>query len=222
MHDRRIDGEPHTFGNAGALFMNAMTWYDHETRSIWSQPWGRAILGPLNGVQLNLLPSQVTTWASWRSEHPDTLAMVNDLDRLSPRTRQGFIPYFVIGLLLNGQAKAYYYRDAEAQGVINDVLGDIPILLWAAEENFHAYVRQAAGQTLTFRASAAGLMDEETGSTWDVARGLATSGPLKGHALQPVPGSTAFDWAWRDFYPQSEFYAPLNSVRTINPQSAPK
>ncbi len=207
MHDRRIDGVAHTFGNAGALFMNAMTWYDHETQSIWSQPWGRAIIGPYKGVQLNLLPSELTTWASWKQEHPETLAMINDVDRLGTR-RQGFSPEFVIGVILAGQAKAYYYTDVEAAGVINDILGDVPIVVWATDEAFHVYVREAAGRALTFRAEGDALVDEETASTWDVARGLAKSGSLKGESLQPVPSLSSYDWAWADFYPDSEFYAP--------------
>jgi len=207
VHDRRIDGETVTFGNAGALFMRAMTWYDHKTQSIWSQPWGRAIIGPLKGVQLFLIPSQVTTWGSWKQEHPETLAMINDVDRVGLR-RQGFSENFVIGLILAEQSKAYYFRDAAAQGVINDRLGDFPIVVWAAGDIFHAYIRQVGERTLTFRAEGEALVDEETGSTWDVARGLAVDGPLKGEVLQSVPGSTAYDWAWRDFYPDSEFYTP--------------
>lgn len=207
MHDRRIDGVAHTFGNAGALFMNAMTWYDHETRSTWSQPWGRAIIGPLKGVQLNLLSSQLTTWVSWKAEYPDTLVMVNDVDRLGSR-RQGFSQDFVIGLVLAGEAKAYYYTDAESAGVINDSLGDTPVVLWVSGESFHAYVRQVAGRTLTFRADGEVLVDEETGSTWDPVRGLAKTGSLKGESLQPVPSLSSYDWAWRDFYPDSEFYTP--------------
>jgi hypothetical protein len=120
--------------------------------------------------------------------------------------RQKFDPDFVIGLLLAESAKAYYYRDVAAEVVVNDVLGDIPIFVWAADNNFHAYIRQAAGQALTFRMQNGELVDEETGSVWDLGRGLATDGPLKGESLQPVPGSTSYDWAWVDFYPESAFY----------------
>jgi hypothetical protein len=207
VHDRRIDDQPHIFGNAGALFMNAMTWYDHETQSIWSQPWGRAIQGELKGVELFLLSSQVTTWASWKEEHPQTLAMTNEVDRLGPR-RQGFSPDFVIGLLLAGDSKAYYFRDVAAEGLINDRIGEIPIFVWASEDNFHAYIRQVDDQVLTLRIIGEDVVDEETGSVWDVARGIAKEGLLRGSVLQPVPGSTAFDWAWLDFYPESEFYTP--------------
>ncbi len=206
MHDRRIDGHPFIFGNAGTLFMNAMTWWDHETRSIWSQPWGRAIQGEFKGVELFLLPSQLTTWGSWRAEHPDTLVMMNDVNKL--RWRPGFDTDFVIGLILDQKSKAYYYEDVAAEVLINDWLGPFPVLVWADNNNFHAYVRQAGDQILTFRVEADRLIDEETGSIWQVSNGLATDGPLQGQSLQAVPSSSAYDWAWRDFYPDTAFYSP--------------
>ena len=186
--------------------MNAMTWWDHETESIWSQPWGRSIDGLYKGTELFLLPSQVTTWGSWKAEHPESLVMINDVSRLGGR--QKFDPDFVIGLILADQAKAYGYRDVAEVGVVNDAIGDIPIFVWAADNNFHAYIRQVGDQVLTFTLDGDGLVDEETGSTWDLTRGLATAGPLKGQSLQPVPGSTSYDWAWEDFYPGTEFYIP--------------
>jgi len=207
VHDRRIDGETEIFGNAGALFMSAMTWYDHSTVSTWSQPWGRAIQGERKGIELFLLPSQIATWSSWLEAHPETLVMVNDTELLGAY-RQKFDPDFVIGLLLDGHAKAYPYRDVEAVGVINDDLGPYPVLLWAQDERFHAYLRTVDGRELTFRMEGDGLIDEETGSTWDIARGRAVDGPLKGAVLQGVPSSSAFDWAWLDFYPASDFYTP--------------
>ena len=187
--------------------MNAMTWYDHETRSIWSQPWGRAIQGELKGVQLNLLPFQLTTWATWKETHPEALVMMNDVDRLG-RRRQGFQKDFVIGLVLGQTAKAYYYEDALEAGVINDALGDVPVVLWTSDEIFYAYVREVDGSVLTIKAEGDTLVDEETGSIWDLSRGVATSGPLQGEGLRAVPSLSSFDWAWEDFYPDSEFYTP--------------
>ena len=72
VHDRRVDGETLTFGNQGALFMNAMTWWDHDTESVWSQPWGSAIRGPLEGTALTLIPASIVPWPTWLDEHPDT------------------------------------------------------------------------------------------------------------------------------------------------------
>lgn len=188
--------------------MSAMTWYDHETESIWSQPWGRAIEGEYKGVQLNLLPFQLTTWERWKEAYPHTLVMTNDLERVSGSRRQGFQPDFVIGLVLGEQSKAYYYTDVERLGVINDTLGNIPVMVWAADEIYQAYARQIDGQMLTFTFDGEELIDEETGSSWNPALGLARSGPLEGKSLQPIPSLSSYDWAWEDFYPNSEFYKP--------------
>ena len=198
---------PHTFGNAGALVMNAMTWFDHETDSIWSQPIGQAFRGPLQGTQLELLPFQLTTWSNWVSSYPETLVMTNDVNRLG-NSRQRFQPGFVIGLILDDQAKAYYYEDVEAVGVINDTLGETPIMVWAESNDIKAFIRQLGDQTLTFKLENGVLVDLETGSTWDITRGLAVEGPLIGEGLQPVPSLSSFDWAFNDFYPQGEIYQP--------------
>ena len=198
---------PHTFGNAGALVMNAMTWYDHETQSVWSQPVGLAFRGPLKGTKLELLPFQLTTWSNWVESYPQTLVMVNDANRLG-NSRQGFQPNFVIGLIINDQAKAYYYEDVETAGVINDMLGEVPIIVWAESNDYTAYIRRLGDQTLTFKLDGGLLVDQETGSIWDFSRGLAKEGPLVGEGLQPVPSLSSYDWAFRDFYPQGEFYQP--------------
>ena len=139
-------------------------------------------------------------------EHPDTLVMTNDVGSGFFDFRQKFNPNFVIGLLLGGEAKAYYYRDVEAAGIINDLFSDVPVFIWAESENFHAYIRQVGDQVLTFELKGSRIVDQETGSTWNIGRGLAVSGPLKGQGLQGVPSSSSFDWAWLDFYPQSALY----------------
>jgi hypothetical protein len=207
VHDRRIDGETFVFGNAGALFMNAMTWWDRESGSIWSQPWGRAIKGDFKGVELFLLPSSIASWGSWRSQHPETLVMTNDLDLLGSG-RQGFNTDFVIGVLIDGNAKAYAFEEVRRQGLINDVIESFPVLLWAAEKEYYVYLRETDTNTLTFRFEGDSIVDNETGSIWNIAQGRATEGPLAGQTLQALPSSSAFDWAWLDFYPQSEIYSP--------------
>jgi len=207
VHDRRIAGETAVFGNAGGLYFNAMTWWDHTTSSLWSQPTGRAIAGELKGAELALLPSQMTTWRNWLAAHPETQVMINDYPQLGFR-RQKFDTDFVIGVLIAGQAKAYAYEDVAAEGIVNDQLEDIPLLLWAAHNDYRSFVRQVGDQILTFELRNGVLSDRETGSAWDENLGLATAGPLKGEALQPAPSLTSFDWAWEDFYPDSEYYHP--------------
>ena len=78
VHRRDLNGEKPVFGNQGALWGNAMTWWDHGTGSVWSQPLGEAILGPRKGDRLELFPSSMTTWGAWRDAHPDTLVLSTD------------------------------------------------------------------------------------------------------------------------------------------------
>ena len=149
----------------------------------------------------------MTSWKNWKEAHPETLAMTNSYSQLGFR-RQKFDTDFVIGVVLADQEKAYYYEDVAADTVLNDWVGEFPILIWAANDDYRTFLRKAEGETLTFQWEDGTLKDTATGSTWDANLGIATAGPLKGQVLQPVPSMTAFDWAWEDFYPSSEIYQP--------------
>ena len=197
------------FGNQGALFMNAMTWWDHKTESVWSQVWGRAIEGPLKGTELELLTSSTVPWGTWKAQHPNTLLMTNSLGGFRFGRRARFQPDYVIGIQFGEFAKAYPYPIAAREQVINDEIGGRPVLVYVDPET-HAvstFFRLAGEQTLSFTARDGQLIDEETGSVWDPVRGLAVSGPLRGTALRSAPYVPAYHSAWRDFYPESEFYA---------------
>jgi len=58
------------------------------------------------------------------------------------------------------------------------------------------------GRTLTFRLEGGRIVDEETGSTWNVL-GLATDGPLEGQELTPVAHGDHFWFAWGIFKPNT-------------------
>ena len=207
MHDRRIDGKTYTFGNQGALYMRAMTWWDHETQSVWSQPWGAALAGPLKGTRLDMIPANIMPWSTWLEEHPDTQVLSADGGGYFGGG-ETFSPYYVSGITLGDFAKSYPFSPASQLGVINDWLGPFPVLVLADAETkaVHTYLRRRGDGDLEFELRDGLLVDRQTGSNWDVARGIAVDGPLRGTVLQQVPYMTAFDWAWEDFYPHSEIY----------------
>ena len=205
MHDRQIDGKTYVFGNHGALWMNAMTWYDHETESIWSQPWGRALTGPLKGTQLKLLPYNLVPWGSWKANHPNTLALVVDeyARRVTPRDN------FVLGVAIGDVARAYYYEDTADQIIINDVLNGIPIVVHTNPKTrvSHIFIRQLSdGTILNFTGDAETMTDDVTNSIWTPVRGLATDGELVGTGIREIPYISSYDWAWIDFYPHTNFW----------------
>ncbi len=184
-----------------------MTWWDHETASIWSQPVGQAIEGQLTGTGLELLPLQLTTWGNWKLAHPETWVMINDLDRINNH-HQEFQDYFVIGLVLGKESKAYHYVDVQKNGIISDSLGDYPVLIWADGNDYRIYLRVVDEKVLTFRLENEFLVDTETQSRWDLRLGIAVDGHLKGEGLQQVPAFSSYDWVWEDFYPESEIFDP--------------
>ena len=62
------------FGNRSQLYKLNMTWWGHETESVWTQLLGEALIGPLAGTLLEQ-PPFTEPWESWREEHPDTLVL---------------------------------------------------------------------------------------------------------------------------------------------------
>jgi len=62
------------------------------------------------------------------------------------------------------------------------------------------------GVPLTFKVVDSVLVDEETGTEWELD-GSATSGPLIGAWLDPVEDAfVAFWFAWSDFRPDTEVW----------------
>ena len=83
MYERPVlaDEEPTTFGVSGKLWRSALVMYDRQTRSLWSQVNGTAMVGGSEGTKLAELPSTLTTWGEWRHRHPDTLVLVKTAAR---------------------------------------------------------------------------------------------------------------------------------------------
>jgi hypothetical protein len=76
-HRRLRSGGPGTggalqFGVSGLLYRSDLLMYDRKTDSLWSQIGAHAISGPLRGERLELLPSRLESWKSWRRRHPNT------------------------------------------------------------------------------------------------------------------------------------------------------
>jgi hypothetical protein len=207
VHRRTIDGKEVVFGVQGALWGNAMTFWDHDTGSVWSQPLGEAIAGPRKGQKLEVMPVSFTTWGAWREIHPETLAM--DV----PARDSGFdLDEMAIMLDLAGDAAAYRYRDLLEAGVVNDVVADleIAVVIDPADPNrWETFARRLADdRVLTLAIENGQLVDQETGTVWDPVRGLGVEGPLAGASLGILPGFTVFPRDFDTFWPEGRFWTP--------------
>lgn len=123
-----------------------------------------------------------------------------DDDRLHPKT-------LVIGVTAGESAKAYPLPRIGAAGVVNDTVGDRPVVVAGAPgDTLVAYDRTVDGEVLTFEAA-----DDERlragGSRWRRSTGRAVDGPHEGSELTAANRLPALFWfAWLDFHPETTLY----------------
>ncbi len=206
VHRREIDGREVLFGNQGDLYGNAMTWWDHDTGSVWSQPLGEAILGELTGTKLELMASILTEWEAWLEAHPGTLAidtfgfpMVTGLDDVA------------IVVDLGEETVAYSYEALRAHVVINDVVAgaEIAVVVDPTDDRRWAvFSRRLDDAVVELMADGPDLIDRATGSLFDPVRGTALAGPLEGQTLDLLPGLTVFPADFLTFWPHGTFWTP--------------
>ncbi len=128
----------------------------------------------------------------------------------------------VLTVELNEEAVAYPYDVLQAQAAINDtVAGNEIVILWqpgtasaldasriADGEDVGAgasFFRDVDGQVLTFSFDGEKIVDDQTGSEWDVF-GQAISGELAGSQLEPVVSVNHFWFSWAAFKPETRIY----------------
>jgi len=199
VHRREINAEAVVFGNQGALWGNAMTWWDHDTGSVWSQSLGEAILGPLAGEKLELLTSAVSSWA----DHPSTLA----LD--APGSQYGYsLDPMAIVVELGGDSVAYPIEDLKVFPVVNsEVSGvSIAVVLRPGSDSWAVFSRELYGRVVQLEWVGDGLGIVEAQGRYDPVRGLDLAGT--GQALGLLPAFTSFPRDYVTFFPDGAFWTP--------------
>ena len=228
MYSREINGQECTFGVSGKLIMNVLVMYDRQTESLWAQLLGEAVEGPMKGTKLEFIPAVHTTWADWKTQNPDTLALVKGYSGNysgyqsyfnsgsagvigeTIRDDRLYVKEFVIGVEHNGAAFAYPFSVLNDQPVVNDQIGDLPVLVVFNVDTGAGAVfsrQREDGWVLTFN-SKDGLIleDKESGSTWDGMNGLAIDGPLAGTQLVQLKSTASFWFGWKDWFPDTRVY----------------
>jgi len=130
----------------------------------------------------------------------------------------------VLTVELNGDAVAYPNDVLQEQHVVNDRIGETEVVvIWQAgtasalDESkiatssdvgaANVFSRELDGQTLTFIYDGSIIIDEQTGSEWDVL-GKAVSGELAGKQLEPIVAINHFWFSWAAFMPETRIYQP--------------
>jgi hypothetical protein len=204
VHRRSIDGNTVVFGNHGALWGNAMTWFDHDTGTVWSQPLGEAIVGPLKGVKLDLLPSTLTEWGEWKRLHPETKA----LDAPGEPTRFSLQRMSIV-VVLGQDSAAYPAKDLVE--VVNDTVGGIPVAIVldsTAAESWTVFSRTLDNGVVVDLAftNSGDLVDTVSGTTFHISRGTGINGPLSDQVLDQLPAFTSFTKDYFTFYSEGRVW----------------
>lgn len=87
VYSREVEGRTLDFVHPGILWRDALVLEDRQTGSLWAQGLGEAIHGPMTGTRLERYPSEITSWESWSSRHPDTLVLPAEKSRRKLKMR---------------------------------------------------------------------------------------------------------------------------------------
>ena len=228
-----IDGQFAQFATAG-LYNNDLVMYDNVSFTLWQQFTGEPLAGPMVGEMglLERVPADILPFGAWAAANPEALVFIDptlSLPRRSNIVIEELLPYeaiaggggrnqdvgdarlddrdIVVGIVVDGKAKAYLEDAILNDEILNDVVGDAPVLVFVEPVSTQIkFFRRLTGDTsLTFELNDSGLVDSETGTTWNFD-GLATSGPIAGTQLVEIAGLPSYWFAWVSFHPETELF----------------
>jgi Protein of unknown function (DUF3179) len=210
---------------------------DRETGTWWQQITGRAIYGPLQGAALELVLSDELTFGEWKTEFPagEVLAPVAKFTKeydpswepavaklpvvisfpgteLKPRD-------VVVGLTVNGSARAYPWELFAKQSPVLDRVNGTPLLLVLGPDgkSFRVFISRMDGSDTEFFLQSSSnrdpsakkedwtLLDTSTHSQWTF-QGCAVAGPALGKCLDRIPALKDYWFDWRNYHPETTVY----------------
>jgi len=231
LFERQLGDTVYEFNTSGLLLDSNKLMFDEQTKSLWPNLTGEPVAGPLaGGAGLKRLSLTISSWAVWRTRHPDgdVVAAGNDglltyegheaydLYRVSDETlapvsrvdERLAAKDWVFGLVVEGRAVAFAVSDLQRAQVWNTSIGPQNVVLVAeavpgSQHGFlPAAVRAFLRGTRTFTQGNDALVDQN-GVRWTVCEeGLCSD--QQGVLLPRLLGETGYWFAWSTFHPDTE------------------
>jgi hypothetical protein len=214
-----VGGRPERFRLVGMDHFNAM-FEDERTHSWWRQATGEAVAGPLEGAKLPIFAANQLSLRKWLALHPDSLVMQpdeasrenydnegkfergkskGDLTRTDPGSWRD--KSWVVGIDLGSVSKAYDWNQLKQRHAINDLVGEVPIVLVLSsdEGGFAAFRRPDSTWIFTLKGdtlAAAGHNYDLSGQCLEKSES----------PLAAVDAHQEFWHSWRNFHPGTLTY----------------
>ena len=209
----KVNGEQETFRLVGMDHFNAM-FEDSRTKSWWRQVSGECIAGPLKGQQLAEVRSEQLTLGEFMERSPKGRVMqadpnfteeYEDLAGFDDGTIESDLEYrdtaswqmksWVVGVVHNGQARAYDWRLLERRFSLIDTLGGDSILIAMQIRGFDSApidfeVHRCSSYDTTFTSP------EEINTI------------IVAHSEPRISAYQEFWHSWRTFHPNTTRYTP--------------
>ncbi|CUJ86566.1 hypothetical protein RUE5091_00482 [Ruegeria denitrificans] len=210
--------KPLVFGSSGFLYRSNKLMFDRETHSLWNQYTGKPVVGPLvnSGIELKQRPVVITTWASWKTSHPDSRVLsLNTGHRRNYGSGVVYRDYFasselmfpalvdqsahqqkdyVFAIRQFGAARAWPLDAFTRTRVINDAISNRPLVLIGNSDK--RAVRAYERKSHRFTVSDGGLVDQ-AGQKWTITEEVLI-GP-DGTQLPRVAGHISYWFAWDNY-----------------------
>ena len=232
---KELSQEPVQFGTSGLLYRSNKLMYDRVTNTLWNQFTGEPAVGPLveSDIRLKQFPITLTTWEDWRTAHRDTTVLGIDTGVYPPTSylpednpNAIYFDYFnspnpifpigersdllsekdvVLGLAVDGRAKAYPLDTLKNEPVLNDSVASANVVVITNPDAGSVRVFDR-GEHLFSRPDFEALtIADEQGNAWQITEdALVNQG--SGEQLGRMPGSLGFWFAWFQFHPLTDVY----------------
>ena len=241
MYSTKIDGERVEFGTSGMLYRSNKLMYDRKTNTLWNQFTGVPAAGPLvdTGIRLDLLPVVTTTWGEWLKAHPDTTVLDQETGLYQGRFYQSewdsrsiyfnyresdmtMFPVWqtserlitkgpVIGIRVNGEAKAYPLELLRDETVVNDTLGGEDLVIvtigWLGSRAYQvddsSFVIE---EGIVPEKEGVVTLTDNLGQLWEVKEDALVRADNPDIQHPRIPTHNAYWFGWYSFYPDTEIY----------------
>ncbi len=229
MWERRAGDKVLTFHLAGINNQNFLM-RDEETGSYWQQVSGECVFGPLKGAKLKLVPADEVSFGIWKREHPDATVLApvkqfesdyakadweEEIKKLKTVVSTDSTPLkprdLVVGLELEGGARAYPVDRILKQSPVMDKIAGVPIVVIAGPDKksvriFEARASQDTAPVEMFRKTEGEWsLTDARGNQWNF-QGCAEAGPAKGTCLRQVAAIKDYWFDWWKYHPQTSLY----------------